>query len=182
MTRRFKIIITVFICVLLYSIYYIVAPFLLNNIIKSKDLTRLVRQKTGQSLELINPKVKMGFLPSIWIKADRVTLYAKKAQQPLNLKNPKLKIKLLPLIINHINVCYFSSENSSINLRFDKKLKFYLGNIPLEGKNYPNFSIKNSKIFFDTYKISIKDEAQNKYLKLSGDYLNIYKFDSKKRI
>lgn len=178
---RLKSLIILSIFVLLYAAYYWAVPAILDVENKAHLIKNIVKKELGADIELKNPKLKMGLIPAIWLDASYLRLLDKKSS-PLTVTNPKLKIRLLPLLIGKINVAYFSCDKINASLKFDKNLRFYLGNFLIIDNTNPKVSIENSQMDIGSYNIILKDDFRKKDILINGNFLDLKKYNSKKRI
>lgn len=182
MTKRFKIIISILFFVLLYAFYYLVVPFAVNISDRLPALSQDIEANYGVKLSIENPKLKMGILPAAWFSADEITITKTGALPPLILKQANLKIDILPLLLGKIHIKYFSAKTLNARVIFNKNMSFSLAGLPISQKNKPKVSINGAKINITNYKIGIKDEIQNKYIRINGKIFKINEFDSSKKI
>lgn len=182
MNTRLKTLLYILIFVILYAFYYWMVPIIVDIDSKVPAIEQTVQSQLGYKIDIKNPTLKMGLTPSIWFDASQFSVIASDGSKPLIITNPKIKIKLFPLIMGKIHLAYFSSDYISAKLKFDKYSRFYLGNYLIISNSNPRFSLENSKMVIEGYKISIKDELQSKDIKLEGNYFDLLKFNSKKYI
>ena len=71
------------------------------------------------NIKLINPDLKMGYLPSVKINADEIYILNDDNSKALDIKNPYIDINLLPLILNNISINKFSADKTDIHLVYD---------------------------------------------------------------
>ena len=74
MGRNLKFLILIFLLTILYGVYYRGIPALINLPERANLVEQTVLKETGYKISLINPDLKMGFTPSIWIKADNFAI------------------------------------------------------------------------------------------------------------
>lgn len=181
MKIRQKILTIISIFVLLYATYYWVVPFLVNIKSRIPLIQEFAKKEFGAQVELKEPNLKMGLTPSVWLEAESFSVLDKKST-PFSIENPKLKIDLIPLVFGKIHLAYFSCDKVNANLKIDKKYRLYIGDYLITKKENPNFSIENAKMDIGTYQVALKDEFQNKNIKIDGNYFYLEKFNSKSRL
>lgn len=181
MNIRQKSLLVILICVLLYATYYWVVPVVVNIQGRIPLIKSLVKKEFGTEIELKDPSLKMGLIPSVWVDASSFEVVDKK-ESPLKIINPKLKIQLLPLLLGKVHVAYFSCDKINADLKLDKYNRFYIGNYIIMKASNPKISIDNSVMDISSYEISFKDEIRNKDILLSGDYFDLEKYNPKKDV
>lgn len=182
MNTRLKTLLYILIFVILYAIYYWVVPIAIDINSKVPMIEKTIQSELGYNVDIKNLSLKMGLTPSIWLDAEEFRIIANDDSSPLIVTNPKIKIKLFPLLMGKIHLAYFSSDYINAKLRFDKYSRFYLGNYLIMNNSNPRFSLENSKMIIDGYKINLNDELQAKNIKLEGTYFDLLKFNSKKYV
>ena len=182
MNTRLKTLITIFLLAGLYAIYYFVVPIAINIQSKTPQIIEMAKNELGFDIKLTNPRLKMGLSPSVWVDASEFSIVENDKSAPFTVQNARVKIYLLPLIIGKIKLGYFSGDNVYLNLKFDKKSRFYLGNTMFIENANSKLSLENIKIDVNNYKIDLNDEMQSKNIKLNGDYFELSKYNSKKNI
>lgn len=181
MKIRLKALLFISAFVLLYATYYWVVPVVVNISGRVPLIKSYVKKETGMDIELKNPTLKMGLTPSIWIDAKYFAITDKK-NSPLTVSNPKLKVALLPLFRGKVHLTYFSCDKINADLKFDKKLRFYIGDYLIVKKADSEFSIEDSTMDVENYQIKINDELQKKNIFLNGEYFCLEKYNSKKHV
>jgi len=181
MNARLKTLLYLFSFVIIYAFYYWGLPALINIKHNIFVLENIVNKELGIQIKFKNPQLKMGLVPSVWINADEFNVLDANTS-PLTVKNPKLKIRLFPLVIGKIQPSYFSCDKLDLNIKVDKHLRLYLGNILFIEKANPKLSFEDMQTYIQEYNIFLNDEFQGKNILFSGDYFNLYNFNSKKNI
>ena len=74
MGKRFNLLLIIFGMVVLYACYYFVLPNIINLERLNPKITKYVKEKYGYNISLDKPDFKMGYSPSIWLKADKLVL------------------------------------------------------------------------------------------------------------
>lgn len=181
MKPRLKLLLSIFIFVFLYAIYYWVVPLVVDIDGKIPFIQGYLKKEFGARVEIENPNFKMGLSPSIWLEASRLSVLDGK-ENPLDIKNPKLKIRLMPLIIGRLQPAFFSCDKISANLKIDKEGRLYIGRYLFMKTSNPKLSLENSKMDVNSYDIRINDEQNLKKILLNGAYFNLAKYNSKKYV
>lgn len=169
--------------VFLYSVYYWGIPAVVNLPKHKTFIEQTILKESGYKTSIQNPTMKMGFLPSIWIKADKVNILNNDNTEALSVKNPVIKVSLMPLIVKNIDIDHFSAENITANLVFDKDSQLKLGQYPIKplNKNIP-LTLNSAKLKINSYNVNLDDKVQNKKIKLNGQYLCIEDFKNNKHL
>lgn len=178
---RIKSLLFILIFVLLYAGYYWGIPAVVNIQHRIPALQNLIKKQLGIEIEIKNPTLRMGLVPSVWLDASYFGI-ADKVSSPLSVIKPKLKIHLLPLLLGEIHLAYFSCDKINADLKIDKKHRFYIGNHLLVRSSDSKLSIEDSKMDVESYEIKFKDELQNRNISAKGDYFSLEKYNSKKHI
>lgn len=181
MNIRQRSLLVILICVLIYATYYWVVPLVVNIQGRIPLIKSLVKKEFGTEIELKDPELKMGLIPSVWVDASSFKVVDKN-ESPLQVVNPKLKIQLLPLLFGKVHVAYFSCDKINADLKLDKYHRFYIGNYIIMKTSNPKLSIDNSVMDISSYEISFKDEIRNKNILLKGDYFDLEKYNPKKDV
>ncbi len=180
MKIRLKILILLSSLVTLYSLYLWGIPAIID-IENNTNIQKIIKKELGIDVKLEEPKIKMGLIPSVWISANLFEITDGK-YIPLKMINPKIKIKLVPLLFGRIHLKYFSCDNIRADFRIDKNSHFYIGNYLILKVSDSILSIEDSKMNLSEYDINIKDETQDKNIKVKGAYFNLKKYNSQKII
>ena len=181
MGKKLIILTTLFSLAFLYGIYYFGIPAFINIKKHTDVIEKTVLNETGYKINISSPDLKMGYLPSIWIKADNIAILNNDNSKALNIDKLKLNIKLLPLILKKIDIKYFSADNIYANLVLTKNSKLQLGQYPLVYENIKSpFTLSHASAHTGNYNIKFTDELQNKQIILNGKFLNVKDFTSDK--
>ncbi len=131
-----------------------------------------------------NPKLSMGWFPSVWIKSDNISLLNSDNSKALSLENPKLKLKLFPLLFKKVEISKLSATGEEAYFVFSKDSKFLIGEYELKLPDKKDSKFKLSKIDLDLgpYNVYLDDEKNNKNLSLLGKYLNNVKYVNNKHL
>ena len=181
MKIRLKSLLFISFFVLVYAAYYWGVPAVVDIQHRVPEIKRIAEKEFGAHIELENPSLKMGLSPSIWLNASGFRI-VDKTSTPFLVTNPKLKIQLLPLLLGKIKLAYFSCDKINLDLKIDKQNRLYIGNHLIIKNSDSKFSIEESKMNIESYKVSLKDEIQNKDILINGDYFDLEKYNSKKYI
>ena len=182
MGRNLKFLILIFLLTILYGVYYRGIPALINLPERANLVEQTVLKETGYKISLINPDLKMGFTPSIWIKADNFAILNNDNSKALDVKNPVINIKLLPLIFKNINIGHLSAENISADFIFTKNSQLKLGQYSITEKFDIPFKLEHASVNLNGYTIKLDDQLQSKKLSMNGDYLVIKNYKDNKHI
>ena len=182
MGRNFKILITLFLLTVLYGLYYFGTPAIVNISQRTDLIESAVFKETGLKVEITNPSLKMGLIPSVWIKADSFTILNDDNSKALNVEKPYLNIRLLPLILKELDIKHFSSNTVSANFVFDKDSKLKLGQYPLDFQVKTPLKLKHAAAHIDGYRINLDDKLQSKQINLDGKYLTVKDFTADKHL
>ncbi len=181
MKIRLKVLLFILFFVVLYAAYYWGVPAVFDIRNKTYIVKNIIKKELGAEIEIKDPELKMGLLPSVWLNASYFEIIDKKSS-PFFVENPKLKIKLIPLLFGKVHLGYFSCDKINANLKIDKNYRFYIGNYMIIKTSDSRISIENSKMNIGGYNIKLKDESQNKNIIAKGDYFTLKKYDPKKYI
>ena len=172
----------IFTIIFLYGAYYKGIPAFINNSGLENFIETKIAAQTGYKIDINKPEIKMGLLPSVWIKADNFTVLNDDKSKALELQKPVIEVKLLPFLFKKADISYFSAENTSANLFFDKNSRLKLGQYPFILNSNSRITLKRAVINLDKYKITLKDEIQNKNILIDGQYFILSDFVPEKRI
>lgn len=179
---RLKVLISIFAMLAIYSIYYWGVPACINLNKLSPLLTNYIENEYGYKVAYKNANFKMGLTPTIWLKADEFKILNDDKSTALIVEKPVIELDLLPLVINHVNLKYFSSDNIEASFTYDKNLHLSLGQYLLLKMTDSKVSINHSKILVNEYTFKFKNLLTNKSIIINGDYFNIDKFIENKQL
>ena len=150
--KTFKSLTAIVSMVFIYGLYYWGIPAVVDLPNKAEIIEQTVLKESGYKISVKNPKMKMGFIPSVWLNADSVSVLNDDKSKAFDLQKPSVKIKLLPLILKKIDIDYLSADNISTNLVFDKQSQLKLGQYPINIQkiNSP-FKLHHAVIRLDSY-------------------------------
>lgn len=170
-----------FVC--LYGIYYWGTPAIVDLPHRKELIEQTVLKETGYKTSIENPVLKMGLLPSVWVKADNVSILNDDNSKALYIEEPYIKVKLLPLIAKKLDIGHFSAENITANLVFDKNSQLKLGQYPinLQKQSMP-LTLDSAVLKVNSYNVNLNDEVQSKKIRLNGKYLFVNEFKADKHL
>ena len=177
-----KIIISLLTLTVLYGGYYFGIPAVLNTPESVNFLKSYIKKEFGFDTKIQNPKIKMGYLPSVWIKADTFAILNNDGSAALEFGEIYTKIKLLPLVFSKAEISSFSGKNLIVNLTFDKNSCLKLGQYPIVGISQPKIKLNKASLKLKNYKINLKDETVNKNITLNGQDFILYDFTNNKSV
>lgn len=182
MGRNFKILITLLALTVLYGAYYRGIPAVVNLPKRVHLIEQTVLNEAGYKIDLKNPSLKMGLIPSVWVKADNFAILNDDGSKALEIQNPYINIRILPLIFKELDIKHFSADNINANLVFDTDSKLKLGQYPLETEIKTPLKLKHAAIYLDGYKVNLDDKVQSKKIDLDGKYLTVKDFTFDKHL
>lgn len=172
----------IFTIIFLYGTYYWGIPAYVNKSQFENFIENKIAAQTGYKVDIKNPEIKMGLLPSVWLKADNFAILNDNGSKALDIEKPVIKVQLLPFLVKKADISYFSAANTSTNLIFDKNSKLKLGQYPVILNSNSKITLKRAAINLDKYTINLKDEIQNKNIIIDGQYFILSDFVPEKRI
>ncbi len=179
MGRYFKLLITIFLLTALYGGYYWGIPAIIDLPNRADLLEEIILKESGYKVEITNPDLKMGLIPSVWVKADSFSLVNDDNSEALSIKKPLVNVRILPLVLKNIDIKHFSANGIYANLVFTKNSELKIGQYPLNQKFESPFKLKHLSAVLDEYKINLDDQLQSKKIFLDGDYISIGNFNEK---
>ncbi len=168
--------------IIIYGGYYFGLPFILNKPKVESYIENKIFQNSGYKVDLLNPAFKTGIIPSIIIKADSFSILNKDDSKALEITKPYAKIRLLPLILRNIEVRNFNADKLSADLFFDKNSQFRLGDYLLVRNDKKIVTLTKASLYIKDYVVNLKDELQDKKLKLEGNELLVEDYTKDQRI
>lgn len=173
--RNFKVLSTLFIITVIYSCYYFLPPILLNRPGVFEYFATKVFEQTGYKISFKKPVVKMGFVPSVWLKAEEFSVLNDDNSAALQVLNPNINVRLIPMIFENLDLRYFYADSLKADFVYTKDEKLKLGQYIIEKSE--NSFLK--PVFFNincgNFLINLNDELQAKKFSLNGKYLNFIK-------
>lgn len=169
--------------VCLYGLYYWGTPAVVNIQKNKTIIEQTIFKETGYKASIQNPSMKMGLLPSVWLKAEAVNILNDDNTKALSIDSPLIKINLIPLMAKHIDIANFTADNITANFVFDKDSKLKLGQYPIKPINQKiPLKLNSAKIKLNSYNVNLDDQIQNKQIKLNGAYLCVNDFKQDKQL
>ena len=174
MSRNLKILITLFSLSTLYGAYYWGIPAVVDLPNKKDFIEQKVFEQTGYRINVENPTLKMGLIPSVQVFAKEFSILNSDGTKALTVQNPYINIRILPLILKNLDIHQFTSDNIEANLVFDKDYKLKLGQYLLEQppQKLP-LNLKHANAQILGYQINLDDRVQTKKIGLTGDFLTV---------
>lgn len=182
MKNNKKIFISLLAATVLYGGYYWGIPAILNRPDSVDFLRSYIKKEYGFETLIKNPKVKMGYLPAVWVKADNFSILNNDGSEALNLEGVNTRIKLLPLMFSKAEVSHFSADLLAVNLVFDKNSCLKLGQYPILGMSKSKITLNKAVLNLKKYNITLKDEIVNKNIILNGQDFRLYDFTNDQRV
>ena len=176
MGKRLNILLILLGCSIIYAFYYLGLPYIINLERFNPIITNYIKKEYGFSVELLKPNLKMAYSPSIWVKADKFTIFNNDNTVAMSADKPVIKISIIPLLIGRVNLKYFSAEKLYTDFYCDDKLRISLGQYLILKTSDLRFSVSNSKILIDRFNIRLNDKIKNEIILVDGKYLKLDKF------
>lgn len=183
MSRNLKILITLFSLSTLYGAYYWGIPAVVDLPNKKDFIEQKVFEQTGYRVNVENPTLKMGLIPSVQVFAKEFSILNSDGTKALTVQNPYINIRILPLVLKNLDIHQFTSDNIEANLVFDKDYKLKLGQYLLEQppQKLP-LNLKHANAQILGYQINLDDRVQTKKIGLTGDFLTVKNFEASKHV
>ncbi len=182
MGRNLKYLIILFSLTVLYAAYYFGIPAIVNLPKRAALIEQTVLEQTGFKIQLSNPSLKMGLIPSIWLKADNFSILNNDNSKAFYIEKPCINIRLLPILLKNLDIHHLSAENITTNLVLDKDYKLKLGQYLIVRNTNMPVKLKHANVNINSYNINLDDKIQKKLIKLDGKYLDINDFKLDKHI
>ena len=176
MGRIFKLLIFFITTVILYGVYYFGVPLLLNNYLTDDFLTKYAYENYGYKIDVQNSKFKVGYSPSVIFKSERVVLLNNDGSDALKITGLNTDIKILPLLFKNFELKRFDAKDLNVNFVFTNEKIFQIGQYPVLFSENQLFNLNKLSSQIDNYCINLKDENQNKIIKLDGKNFYIENF------
>ncbi len=181
-SSKIKVIISISALIALYGVYYWGIPAVINRPAFENFLEQKIQNTSGYKIDFTNPKFKMGLLPSIWLKADGVSVIDSNNKTPLTIGKSAIELQILPLLLKKVNISTFNAYESNAKFTYDKKGNLKLGDYILKLNTDSNTALNKMKVHLDKYYITVNDEMQGKTIILDGEYFNLDEFEKDKKI
>lgn len=182
MKRKIAAIIILSCTAILYGGYLLGIPLALNNSKFENFAERTIQNMAGYKVDLVNPKIRAGIIPSIIFRAEELNVLNDDNTKAMAIDRPYINIKLIPLLFKNINISKLKADGLYANVIYDKNHNFKLGQYPIKLQNNPKFTLEKLSANLGKYDISLNDEVQNKNIKLIGSYFKIDNYKVNKNI
>ncbi len=180
MGKRVKILTIILIVVALYAFYYLAIPAIIDLNKLNPYITGYIKKNYGFDIQLVSPSFKMGYTPSIWIKADSFKILNKDKSDALSVEKPVMEISILPLVIGKFNLTYFSADDIYADVFIDKNFIIGLGDyLFLKTSNFV-IDISNSKIIINNFIFNLTDKIKMQNAIINGNYFYLEKYKKNK--
>ena len=126
-----------------YAFWLFGIPFIFSKTLPW--VCKNVSENSRYQVEVINPKLKLGFLPLAQIKAEQVKIQEKETNDYTHIHNPSVKIRLLPLLSGRLHINVMQADEIIVNALLKKDIEL--------DKNFFN-NIKSLKVKCDEVKLS----------------------------
>lgn len=158
-------------------------PAIVNIKSHKTQIEQTIYESSGYRIDIGNPKLSMGFFPSIWISSDNISLLNDDSSKALSIDNPKLKLKLFPLLRKKIDITKLSASKEEANFVFTKDSEFLIGQYPLKLSNKEKkFTLSKMDMNLGEYNIHLNDKKNNRTANLSGGHFEQGKYVANKRL
>lgn len=180
MKRSLRILLSILLCVIIYGAYYWCIPAVIDVPKRVDTIEKFLFEQTGMKFKISNPELKMGYIPSAILSADRFEILNDDNTSALDIQKTSINLRLLPLILNKLNIKSFTAEKIDANLVFDGDFK--LGQYDISKMPKSQFKLQHASLFVDDYNIFLDDKTKSQKLFLDGQYLNVNDFTENKHI
>ena len=177
MNKKWKIATILGIMALTCGAYTWGIPAIVNIKSHKTQIEQAVYENSGYRVDIGNPKLAMGFFPSVWISSDNISLLNDDNSKALSIDNPRLKLRLLPLLRKKIDITKVSATKEEAHFVFTKDSEFLIGQYPLKPKNNEKkFTLSKMDMNLGEYNIYLDDKKNSKQASLVGDYFHQGKY------
>ena len=180
MGKRTNILLIVLICVLLYGFYYLAIPHIVHLDKLNPYICNYIEDNYGFKIEFTNPSFKMGYTPSIWIKADSFKIKNNDGTDALSVEKPVLEVSLIPLVVGRVNLKYFGADNIYADIFIDKNFIIGFGDYLFVKTSNFIVNISGSKIIIDNFLFSLSDKIKQQKVSIDGNYFYLEKYKKNK--
>ena len=180
MGRNLKILLSIFVFVIFYAVYYFGLPALVNVPENFVLIEKTIQTQTGMKIQISNPKIKMGYIPSLIFYSDEVAILNNDDTKAFKCSKPYINIRLLPLIFKKIYIKELSADAITAYFVFDGDFK--LGQYKIDNLPKSDFKLQRASVNLGDYDIYIEDKIQSKTNFFDGQYLVIKDFTDNKHI
>lgn len=174
MGRNLKILLITFAGILAYGAYYFAVPAFVNLPERVDTVEKILFEQTGMKFKISKPVLKMGYIPSANIKAEKLAILNNDDSYALSVEKPEINIRLLPLILKNIDINKFSAEKIDANLVYDGDFK--LGQYELKEPPKSDFKLKHAALNINDYNLLLDDKTKSQKLFFDGQYLTVKNF------
>jgi len=172
MNKKWKIVTTLGILAITCGVYTWGIPAAVNIKARKHFIEQKVFETSGYRIDIGNPKLSMGFFPSVWIASDNISILNSDNSKALSIDNPKLKIKLFPLLFKKVEFAKVSADKEEAYFVLTKDSKFLLGEYPLKSDKKSAFTLHKMDLNLGKYDIYLDDRLNSQKVSLRGEYFN----------
>lgn len=173
---RLKTLISLFILLGVYAIYYCVLPKVVNLDYFNPLITKYIKSEYNFNVKIENPNFKTALSPAIWLKADKFSILNDDGSSAFYVEKPLVKVSILPLIIGRLDVKYFNCNKIFADVYYDKSLRLKLGQYLIMKTSNFIINLDGGSVFVDKFDIDFTNSDDNSKIKLCGNYFNIDKY------
>ena len=155
--------------------YYLGLPIIFKSARFQTYLTEKIRQTYGYKVEMVSPKMRIGLIPSVTIKADEFAVVNDDNSKALDVLSPAIKIQIIPLLFKNVKISCIKSENVFANIVFDENKQFLLGQYPIKAES-GKFNLESFSADVGKFLIKLDDKIQNKSIQYGGEYFKVDKY------
>lgn len=171
MNKKWKIITAISILTISCGLYTWGIPAIVNIKAHKAQIEDLIYKNTEYKIDLGNPKLSMGFFPSVWLQSDNISLLNDDGTKAASVDFPKVQLKLLPLLRKKIVISKLSAQKEEFYFVFTKNSEFKLGQYTLKApKKKSDFQLAKIDLNLGEYYIYLNDEKYNQKASYSGKY------------
>ena len=183
MNKKWKIATILGIMALTCGAYTWGIPAIVNIQAHKSTIEKKVYENSGYKIDIGNPKLTMGFFPSVWVSSDNISLLNDDNSKALSIDNPRLKIKLLPLLRKKIEISRLSATKEVAYFVFTKDSELLIGQYPLKSQyKEKKFTLSKMDMNLGEYSIYLDDQKNSKQASLIGNYFEQGKYIQNKRL
>ena len=165
----------------LYGLYYWGIPSVINIEKRIDSIESKIQSVTGVTVDIEQPKIKMGLLPAIWIMGEKARLLNKDNSEAASMEHFAIKLNFLPLLAGKLHIGNFSADSINVNMVYTKDGVLKLGQYSIPEVKQPGLKLNKAYVRLGNYKINLQDYKQNKKVLLDGKYL-VNEFKNNKNI
>lgn len=182
MGRKYKIVLTLLLFIILYGIYYWGIPAILNTGLKTDFLEQTIKNESGLKVKISDLKFKMGKLPSIYVSADNFSILNEDDTKVLNADKISVGVRIIPLLFKKVDIKQMSADSCDVNLLFDKDKKLRLGQYDILEFPKSDYTISRAVVNIKDYNVFLNDKFQNKKIVLDGKHLIVGDFRENRHV